>query len=52
MSANVPAARKELAESAYSRWMGEGGANVTIGEHGAAEATPRSRPPTPTRRRS
>ncbi len=35
MSANVPAARKELAESAYSRWVGEGGANVTIGEHGA-----------------
>ena len=39
MSANVPAARKELAESAYSRWMGEGGANVTIGEHGAQETT-------------
>jgi aconitate hydratase len=37
MSANVPAARNELAESAYSRWMGEGGANVTIGEHGAEE---------------
>src|SRR6476646_10777116 len=37
MSANVPAARKELAESAYSRWMGEGGANATIGEHGAKE---------------
>jgi aconitate hydratase len=35
MSPTVPAARKELAESAYSRWMGEGGANVTIGEHGA-----------------
>ena len=35
MSANVPVARKELAQSAYSRWMGEGGANVTIGEHGA-----------------
>ena len=32
MSANVPAARKELAQSAYSRWMGEGGANVTIGD--------------------
>ncbi len=35
MSPTVPAARKELAESAYSRWVGEGGANVTIGEHGA-----------------
>src|SRR6185295_313374 len=37
MSATVPTARKELAESAYSRWMGEGGANVTIDGHGAAE---------------
>jgi aconitate hydratase len=35
MSANVPAARKDLAQSAYSRWMGEGGGNVTIGGHGA-----------------
>jgi aconitate hydratase A / 2-methylisocitrate dehydratase len=35
MSASVPTARKELAESAYSRWMGEGGGNVTIGDHGA-----------------
>jgi aconitate hydratase len=35
MSANVPAARKDLAQSAYSRWMGEGGASVTIGDHGA-----------------
>ena len=35
MSATVPAERKELAEAAYSRWMGEGGASVTIGEHGA-----------------
>ncbi len=35
MSAGVPAARRELAESTYSRWVGEGGANVTIGEHGA-----------------
>jgi aconitate hydratase len=39
MSANVPAARKDLAQSAYSRWMGEGGANVTIGDHGAQEST-------------
>ncbi len=35
MSPTVPAARKELAESAYSRWMNEGGANVTIGDRGA-----------------
>ncbi|HEX6670170.1 MAG TPA: aconitate hydratase [Gemmatimonadales bacterium] len=35
MSPTVPAARKELAEAAYSRWVGEGGANVTIGDHGA-----------------
>jgi aconitate hydratase len=39
MSANVPAARKDLAQSAYSRWMGEGGANVTIGDRGAEERT-------------
>ncbi len=40
MSPAVPAERKELAESAYSRWVGEGGANVTIGDHGAeAHAT-------------
>jgi aconitate hydratase len=40
LSANVPAARRELAESTYSRWVGEGGANVTIGDHGAAVAEP------------
>jgi aconitate hydratase len=39
MSANVPSARKELAQSAYSRWMGEGGGNVTIGDQGAGEHT-------------
>jgi aconitate hydratase len=39
MSANVPTARKELAESAYSRWMGEGGANVTIGDHRSEDGT-------------
>jgi aconitate hydratase len=39
MSPGVPAARKELAQVAYSRWVGEGGANVTIGE-GGAEARP------------
>ena len=44
MSADVPAARQELAESAYSRWVGEGGANVTIGEHGAKAHTAVGRP--------
>ncbi len=39
MSSGVPAARRELAEGAYSRWVGEGGANVTIGEHGAEAHT-------------
>jgi aconitate hydratase len=39
MSPAVPAARRELAEGAYSRWMGEGGANVTIGDHGAEAHT-------------
>ena len=39
MSPAVPAGRRELAESAYSRWMGEGGANVTIGDHGAEAHT-------------
>jgi aconitate hydratase len=39
MSAATPAARKELAQSTYSRWMGEGGANVTIGDHGANGST-------------
>jgi aconitate hydratase len=39
MSAGVPPARRELAESAYSRWVGEGGANVTIGDHGAEAHT-------------
>jgi aconitate hydratase len=46
MSPAVPAARKELAESAYSRWVGEGGANVTIGEHGS-EADGMSDPDAP-----
>ena len=50
MSAGVPTARKELAESAYSRWMGEGGANVTIG--GTARRDARGRSSIPTRRRS
>jgi aconitate hydratase len=39
MSPAVPAARRELAEGAYSRWVGEGGANVTIGDHGAEAHT-------------
>ncbi len=39
MSPAAPAARRELADSAYSRWVGEGGANVTIGEHGAEART-------------
>jgi aconitate hydratase len=47
LSANVPAARRELVESTYSRWVGEGGGNVTIGEHGAAvaEQAPPDAPP-------
>jgi aconitate hydratase len=47
MSNAVPAARRELAESAYSRWMGEGGANVTIGEGGAEPAPPEADPDAP-----
>ena len=47
MSATVPAARKELAESAYSRWVGEGGAGVTIGEHGADSVDPGVDPDAP-----
>jgi aconitate hydratase len=47
MSPTVPAARKELAESAYSRWVGEGGANVTIGEHGADADEPALDPDAP-----
>jgi aconitate hydratase len=39
MSPAVPAGRRELAEGAYSRWVGEGGANVTIGDHGAEAHT-------------
>ncbi|MGH3846335.1 MAG: aconitate hydratase, partial [Pseudonocardiaceae bacterium] len=35
MSPGVPAARKEVAQNAYSRWMNEGGASVTIGDGGA-----------------
>jgi aconitate hydratase len=47
LSANVPATRRELVQSTYSRWVGEGGANVTIGEHGAAavEQAPPDAPP-------
>ncbi|HUF35781.1 MAG TPA: aconitate hydratase AcnA [Gemmatimonadales bacterium] len=39
MSPTVPATRRELAEGAYSRWVGEGGANVTIGDRGAEAHT-------------
>jgi aconitate hydratase A / 2-methylisocitrate dehydratase len=39
MGPAVPASRRELAQNAYSRWMGEGGANVTIGDHGAEAHT-------------
>jgi aconitate hydratase len=39
MSPAVPADRRELAQTAYSRWVGEGGANVTIGDHGAEART-------------
>lgn len=51
LSANAPAARREVVQSTYSRWVGEGGANVTIGEHGAEkraaaiEAAPEDAPP-------
>jgi aconitate hydratase len=47
LSANVPPARRELVESTYSRWVGEGGGNVTIGEHRAAvaEVAPPDAPP-------
>jgi aconitate hydratase len=47
MSDAVPAARKELAQSAYSRWMGEGGANVTIGDAGGEPAPPEADPDAP-----
>ena len=50
MSANVSASRKELAESAYSRWVGEGGGNnMTIGDRGAdgAHATATADPDAP-----
>ncbi len=47
LSASVSPARRELVQSTYSRWVGEGGANVTIGEHGAAvaEQAPPDAPP-------
>jgi aconitate hydratase len=47
MSSNVSATRKELAECAYSRWIGEGGASVTIGDGGAAHATATADPDAP-----
>ncbi len=47
LSTSVSPARRELVQSTYSRWVGEGGANVTIGEHGAAvaEQAPPDAPP-------
>ncbi|HEX5386368.1 MAG TPA: aconitate hydratase [Gemmatimonadales bacterium] len=51
LSANCPPQRRELIESSYSRWIGEGGANVTIGDMGAekggatVEAVPADAPP-------
>jgi len=47
MSANVSSTRKELAQGAYSRWIGEGGANVTIGDAGSAQATATADPDAP-----
>ena len=38
----MPAARREVAESAYSRWMGEGGGNVTIGRPRRPESSDRA----------
>ncbi len=51
LSANAPAARREVVQSTYSRWVGEGGASVTIGDRGAEkgaaviEAAPEDAPP-------
>ncbi len=45
MSATTPAARRELAQHAYSRWMGEGGANVATADPAAAPAVPDDAPP-------
>jgi aconitate hydratase len=47
MSDGVPAARKETAQAAYSRWVGEGGASVTIGENGVNEQPPQIDPDAP-----
>jgi aconitate hydratase len=47
LSANVSKERREMVQSTYSRWVGEGGANVTIGDHGATavEHPPAEAPP-------
>jgi aconitate hydratase len=51
LSASVSHQRREMVESTYSRWVGEGGANVTIGDQGAlkgaaaVEAAPEDAPP-------
>ena len=47
MSAGVPDARKQLAQSAYSRWMNEGGATATIAAGGADEYQPMVDPDAP-----
>ena len=44
MSTSVPESRRTLAESTYSRWVGEGGGNGTI-EHASAVAAPEDAPP-------
>jgi aconitate hydratase len=51
LSSNVSAARREVVQNTYSRWVGEGGANGTIGDQGASkgaavvEAVPDDAPP-------
>jgi aconitate hydratase len=51
LSASAPESRKTLAQSTYSRWVGEGGGNVTLGDGGAekggtaAIAAPDDAPP-------
>ena len=47
MSDGVPAARKELAQAAYSRWMDNGGAGVATGEGGAEARSQQADPDAP-----
>jgi aconitate hydratase len=51
MSPKTPAARREVAEAAYSRWMGEGGGNVMIGHRRPWRRTCRRRSRASTRAR-